>query len=205
MSLLAAPLALAAALQAVSGRLEEARVRIAVDGPATATVSAEYRILATGDSLRFDIIRLPGQDLRFEQPPPQAGVRWDTLAGLYRATAAAPARSLDVEFRYRVEGALARIPLPVPEVPARPGVTPVRLSVTGVPPGREARFRFPRFEPGPRGSWRAAPDHLPSFIAILEPDGGWPVPALAQWSVLLVAAGGTAAWLWVQLARRRRP
>lgn len=205
MSLLAGTLALAAALQAVSARLEEARIRVEVQGPQTAGVTARYRIRDPGDSVRFNIIRLAGQELRLEHPISRPGARWDTLPGLYRATAPAAGQPLDLEFRYQVQGDLARIPLPVPDAPARPGVTPVRLSVAGVPPGREARFRLPRFEREPQGAWQAAPDHVPSFIVMLEPDRGWPVPAFAQWSVLLLAAGGTAAWLWVQLARRRSP
>lgn len=199
------PLALAAPLQAISGSLEEARIRVDVQGPHTASVTAHYRIREPGDSVRFSAIRLAGQELRFEHPISHPGVRWDTFPGLYRATAPAEGPSLNLELRYQVQGDLSRMPLPVPEAPARPGVTPVRLTVAGVPPGREARFRFPRFEREPRGSWRATPDHVPSFIVMLEPDRGWPVPAFAQWSVLLVAAGGTAAWLWVQLARRRSP
>jgi hypothetical protein len=198
-------LALALALQATAGRLEEARIRVELRDPETAEVSARYRILEPADSVRFNLIRLAGQALRFEQPVSRPGFRWDTLPGLYRASAAARERSLDLEFRYQVQGDLARIPLPVPEAPALPAVTPVRLTVSGLPPGREARFRFPRFQRDPRGSWQARPDHVPGFIAIVQPEGGWPVPAVAQWSVVLVALGGTAAWLWVQLARRRSP
>jgi hypothetical protein len=103
-----------------------------------------------------------------------------------------------------VSGDLSRIPLFVPDAPATPGRSRVIILVDGLAPERIARYVVPRFARDPGGPWRAAPDHLPSVVALVKPERGLPVPALAQGSVLLIAFGGTLAWLLTQLAARRR-
>jgi hypothetical protein len=200
----------ATALVAQGGTLRDARLQIEVRGD-TARVAARYRIV-DADSIRFTAIRLSGQtlalDLRAADPP-----FWmDTLPGLFRLRVGAKGRGFPLEVRYRVTGDLARIPLLVPEAPTTPGQSRVTIEILGVTEERAARFVFPRFarelrsgsERGEReGAWLASPDHLPSFVAVVGSAGALPVPAMAHWSVLLLALGATGLWLLGQ--RRARP
>jgi hypothetical protein len=192
-------LALAAVPQ---GTLQDASVRIAIAGD-TARIVAEYQITGFPDSIRFNALRLPSQVTEFDRPFHDPETRLDTLPGLFRLTAPGRSRTLTVGLRYAVSGDLSRIPLFVPETPTRPGQSRIAILVDGLAPERAARFVVPRFTRDARGVWRAEPDHLPSLLALVRPERGLPVPALAQWSVLLVVFGGTAAWLLTQLAARR--
>lgn len=188
---------------APQGTLQDARIRIGVRGD-TAQVEARYRVTDAGDSLRFNAIRIAGQGTAFDRPLSDRGLRLDTLPGLLRLTARGRGRGLTLELRYRVTGDLARIPLFVPEAPAAPGQSRLLILVDGLAPGRAAPFPFPRFTRPGRETWVSNPDHLPAFVALVAPSGGVPVPALAQWSVVLIALGGTGAWLLVQLRARWR-
>ncbi len=185
------------------GTLQDARVRMTLAGD-TARVSARYRVTDAGDSVRFNAMRVRSQELAFDHPFRDPRLRLDTLPGLFRLTALGRGRAMALELRYTVSGDLSRIPLFVPQAPTTPGQSRVAIIVDGLAPDRVARFVVPRFTRDPGGAWRAAPDHLPSFIALVKPKSGLPVPALAQWSVLLVAIGGTLAWLLTQLSARRR-
>lgn len=183
--------------------MRDARIRIGISRD-TARVAARYRVTDAGDSLRFNAIRIAGQETAFDRPFGNPRLRLDRLAGLFRVTAIGPGRGLSLELRYQVTGDLARIPLFVPEAPAAPGESRLLILVDGLAPGQTARFPFPRFtHPGP-GTWVSTPHHLPAFVALVAPAGGVPVPAMAQWSVLLIALAGTGAWLLVQLRSRRR-
>lgn len=183
--------------------LRDARIRVGLRGD-TAQVEARYRVTDAGDSLRFNAIRIAGQGTAFDRPLSDRGLRLDTLPGLLRLTAGGRGRGLTLELRYRVTGDLARIPLFVPEAPAAPGQSRLLILVDGLPPGRAAPFPFPRFTRPGRETWVSNPEHLPAFVALVAPSGGVPVPALAQWSVVLIALGGTGAWLLVQLRARWR-
>ncbi len=188
---------------AQQGTVRDARIRIAVTGD-TARVAARYRVTNAGDSLRFNAIRIASQQTLFERPFRDPRLRLDTLPGLFRVTAAGRGRGLALELRYTVTGDLARIPLFVPEAPTVPGESRVIISVDGVTGERIATFPFPRFTRPAVGPLLATPDHLPSFVAVVAPVGAVPVPAIAQWSVLLIALGGTGAWLLAQLRARSR-
>jgi hypothetical protein len=178
-------------------------VRITL-GRESAQVMARYRITDAGDSVRFNTMRVTSQALTFERAFRDPRLRLDTLPGLFRLTAGGRGRAMALELRYTVRGDLARIPLFVPEAPTQPGQSRVLILVDGLAAQRQARFLVPRFTRDPGGAWRAAPDHLPSVVALVKPERGLPVPALAQWSVLLVTIGGTVAWLATQLRARRR-
>jgi len=200
-TLLAGRVLLALVAAAPQGALQDARIRIAIVGD-TAHVVARYRITGPGDSIRFHAMRVTAQhpvfDRRFRDPR----LRLDTLPGLYRLTALGRGRALMLELRYSVSGDLSRIPLFVPDAPSTPGQSQVTILVDGLAPARAARFVVPRFTRDGR-TWRASPDHLPGMVALVKPEGGFPVPVLAQWSVLLIAFGGTLAWLLTQLVARR--
>jgi hypothetical protein len=197
---------LAAAVTATTtpqGILRNARIRIGITGD-TARISARYRVDGAGDSLRFNAIRIAGQSTAFDRSFGHPRLRLDTLPGLFRLTAASRRPGFTLELHYRVTGDLARIPLFVPEAPAAPGESRLVILVDGLAPRRTARFPFPRFTRPGLGPWVSTPAHLPAFVALVAPSGGVPLPAIAQWSVLLIALGGTGAWLLVQLRSRRR-
>ena len=185
------------------GTLQDARIRIAIAGD-TARVVGRYRVTDLGDSIRFNAMRVALQQTAFDRRFRDPRLRLDTLPGLFRLTAAGRGRSLALELRYTVTGDLSRIPLFVPEAPTTPGQSRVTISVHGLASERVARFTVPRFVRDPSGAWQAAPDHLPGLVALVGSARGIPVPALAQWSVPLIALGGTLAWLLAQLAARRR-
>jgi hypothetical protein len=202
-TLLAGPLLLALIAAAPQGSLQDARVRIAIVGD-TAHVDARYRITDPGDSIRLHAPRVAGQHTAFDRRFDDPRLRLDTLPGLFRLTALGEGRGITLNLRYSVRGDLSRIPLFVPEAPSTPGQSRVTILVDGLAPDRAARFVVPRFTRESRGPWRATPDHLPSVVALVKPARGLPVPALAQWSVLLIAFAGTLAWLLTHLAARRR-
>jgi hypothetical protein len=201
-TLLAGPALLAlVAAAAPQGTLQDARVRIAITGD-TAHVVARYRITDPGDSIRFNAMRVASQHTAFDRRFRDPRLRLDTLPGLFRLTALGRGRGISLELRYAVSGDLSRIPLFVPEAPSTPGQSQVTILVDGLAPERAARFVVPRFTRDGR-TWRASPDHLPGMVALVKPEGGFPVPVLAQWSVLVIAFGGTLAWLLTQLVARR--
>ena len=205
MTFIATPVLLAlVATASPQGTLQDARVRIALAAE-SAQVIARYRITDAGDSVRFTAIRLKSQSLAFDRTFRDPRLRLDTLSGSFRITAGGRGRAMALELRCTVRGDLSRIPLFVPEAPTQPGRSRVVILVDGVRADRLARFVVPRFTRDPGGVWRAAPDHLPSVVALVKPERGLPIPALAQWSVLLVGIGGTLAWLMIQVAARRRP
>lgn len=204
MTLLAGPALLALITAPLpQGTLQDARVRIALAGDA-AHVIARYRITDAEDSAWFHAPRMESQVLAFDRPFRDPQLRLDTLPGLLRLTARGRGRAIALELRYTVNGDLSRIPLFVPTAPTTPGRSRVVILVDGLAADRAARFVVPRFTRDAGSAWRAAPDHLPSIIALVKPDRGLPVPALAQWSVLLVTLGGTVTWLLTQLSARRR-
>ena len=192
------------AVTAPQGTLRDARIRIAITGD-TARVMARYRVTDAGDSLRFNAIRIASQETAFDRRFGDPRLRLDTLPGLFRLTAAGRGRRLTLELRYTVTGDLSRIPLFVPEAPTVPGESRILILVDGLEPGRVATFPFPHFTRDPAGLLLSTPDHLPSFVAVVARAGPVSVPAIAQWSVLLIVLGGTGVWLLARLRARRRP
>jgi hypothetical protein len=199
---LAAAVTAPTALTAPQAILRDARIRIGITGD-TARITARYRVADVGDSLRLNAIRLAGQSTELERAFGVPRLRLDTLPGLFRLTAAGRGRGFTLELRYRVAGDLSRIPLFVPEAPTAPGQSRLLILVDGLAPGHTARFPFPRFTRPGMGPWVSTPAHLPAFVALVAPSGGVPVPAIAQWSALLIALGGTGVWLVAQRRARR--
>ena len=155
------------------------------------------------DSLRFNAIRIAGQVAVLGRILGEHRLRLDTLPGLLRLTVIGRGPGLSLDVRYDVAGGLARIPLFVPEAPAAPGESRLVILVDGLAPARAAPFAFPHFTQSGGGTWISTPNHLPAFVALVAPTGGLPVPAMAQWSVVLIALGGTGAWLLTQWRARR--
>lgn len=195
--------AASAAPTAPQGLLQEAQVRVAVVGDA-ARVAARYRITDAGDSVRFHAPRPASQSLEFDRRLRDPRLRLDSLPGMFRLTVAGRGRMTAVELRYLVRGDLSRIPLFVPQSPTTPGQRRISIRMTSLSPERVARFTVPRFTAGPGGAWLAQPDHLPGVIAVVRGNRRLPVPALAQWSVLLAVIGGTLGWVLAQAKARRR-
>ncbi|GBD31661.1 hypothetical protein HRbin33_00620 [bacterium HR33] len=180
--------------QAQENLLAEAQIEVAV-GASEARVSARYRILGPSDTLVLHAPRFPRSHLLLEE------VAWpiysvDTLAGLLRLTAvrqtAGGTAGLGID--YRIEGDISRIPIFVPEAPTSPPRSRVTITIAGLSGRSIPRDRFPRLQLYSPGTLRANPDHLPSFVALLD-SGAAAVPRIAEWSVLAVALAGTLLWL----------
>lgn len=187
------------ALAILLSQLAAANISIGMTATA-AQVEAQFEITQPGDSLRFSLIRVPGQTLEleteggtgtFDRRHEEAGLTWVT-------TAVTEGRA---RVRYRVAGELSRIPIPVPDVPAEPGAGAVTIRVTGL--NASARFHegFPRLVAGSDGSATARLDNVPSFVRQPPPRAAWSVNRAAQVFVIVLVAGASTAW--AVRARRR--
>jgi hypothetical protein len=166
----------------------------------SAQVEARFDFGQVADSVRFSLIRLPGQAVEFVN---LEGVGASTQSseedGLVWVTAALEESSTSV--RYRVSGSLARIPIPVPVVAAEPGAGAVRISVRGL--DADARFHegFPRLVLRSDGSAVAQLDNVPSFVRPPPRRSAWSVNRGAQLLVVGLVVG--ASVVWILRARRR--
>lgn len=173
----------------------------------TAVVEARYELSESLDSLRLSLIRFPDQQV---EPEPvegiEPGTRWEAKPGLTWLSVPMTAgdRNRIARLRYRVTGPLARIPIPVPEAPAEPGLGAVTLTVRGVPSGRLLEG-FPRLVRAPDGSAEARLDNVPAFFRPPPSSEAWSVNRGAQWFVVLLVAGASAAWALRARRRRRAP
>jgi hypothetical protein len=174
--------------------LSEAEIAIALSG-SEAQVSARYRIVAPGARMVLYAPRFPGLHLLLQDAPSKVE-SLDTLPGLFRLALQrdTAAEATEIDLRYRLAGDLSRLPIFVPEAPTSPPRSRVAITVSAPSGRRISRDRFPRLRPDSGGVWRGSPDHLPSFVALLEPSGPG-VPRIAEWSVVAAAAGGTLLWL----------
>jgi hypothetical protein len=185
---------------ALAAQLGAAEIMIEVT-ETSVIVEARYRLTEPRDSLRLTFIAFPGQDLEPLDPDPAtSSSSWD--APHEPTTITVPvSQSGSARLRYRVTGPFARIPIPVPRVPAAPGAAAVTFIVRGL--DREARLRegFPRLARRTDGSAVAQLDNVPSLLRLPSSEGTWSVNRAAQAFVLLLLAGAGAAWAF--RARRR--
>lgn len=159
-----------------------------------ARVAAIYRIEPGQESTIFHAIRFRGQQLTLEGGGGSDG-RVSTEAGLHRIELS-PAAPATIHLRYRLRGATTRIPIFVPDAPASPGVTRLRIILRGR--GGPAIPVFPRFGLDAQGDRVAEPTHLPALV-LLRPSDRLDADRLAEWLVVLLLLMGSLAWL----ARRR--
>lgn len=169
--------------------LSEAEITVSV-GDSEGQVSARYRIVGYREYLVFHAPRFFGAQLLLEDGSSSAR-SLDTLPGLFRLKLPG---TIPVQIRYRVRGDLSRLPIFVPQIPSSPPRSHLSIAISGLSTRKTARDAFPNMELDSAGVWRASPDHLPGFVVLFQPRA-LSVPAIAEWSVLAVALGGTAFWL----------
>ncbi len=174
--------------------LSRSQIAIAVRD-SEAQISARYRVTSTQEGLVFYAPRFSGTHLSLEGPPSSAR-SLDTLPGLLRLELPLDTAvgTTEIEVRYRVAGNLSRLPIFVPGITTSPPRSRVVITISGLPEREVSKDRFPRLRLDSAGIWRATPDHLPSFVALLRPRAP-SVPRIAEWSVLAAAVGGTLLWL----------
>jgi hypothetical protein len=197
----------ATAARLLSVQLASAEISIEL-AENTAVVEARYELSEPVDSLRLSLIRFPDQHV---EPEPfdvlEPSTRWEAESGLTWVTVSLTSGERiahTARLRYRVTGTLARIPIPVPEVPAEPGLEAVTLTVRGLPSAR-LLDGFPRLVRLPDGSAEAGLDNVPGFFRRPPASEAWSVSRGAQWFVVLLVAGGSAAWALRARWRRRTP
>lgn len=165
-----------------------------------AVVEARFELRSVSDPQRFSLINIPDQQLEpVEVDDAGAGLaNWDMHRGLtwitYRAGETTGDGHREVRLRYRLTGSLERIPLPVPQIAAEPGQAAVTVRVLGI--GTSARLLdgFPRLVRQADGSAVARLDNVPSFVHRPPSGSAWSVSRGAQWFVVLLVVGSSAAW-----------
>ncbi len=141
---------------ALLAQLGSATIDIRVSDSA-AVVDARYRILDAADAVRVVVIRFPRQRLEWLDGPVLR-----TADGLYEGMA--PAGPSQLHLRYRVTGAIDRIPLPVPGLALAGGAGGVSIRVTGMEALR-LDDAFPRFARD-GAAFVARPTSVPSFVRV---------------------------------------
>jgi hypothetical protein len=180
-----APLALGAVLAQLT-----AAIRIDL-GQHPVSVEASYRFTpATDTAISFVLIRLPGQTI--EGPDHH---RVEHLGGLTRIHGV-PDQTGEVAIRFRVAGDRARIPIPVPSIPAGRGAVEIRLSGAD---GIAVSEAFPRLAATGEGVFSARLGAIPSVVQLPSRTGP-PLLRWLDWLVVGMVAAATAGWV----ARRRR-
>ncbi|UCD24328.1 MAG: hypothetical protein JSW51_15125 [Gemmatimonadota bacterium] len=189
---------LASALAFLTMQLGTVQITIDLDG-SKALVNARYELDGSAEALAFNIIRLPGQEVRFNNIDRSDAVRVDTLNGLYRLTF--DSSSSPVILEYEVSGTLSRIPLPVPNAVTQPGDRSVSIRIRGL--GVEASLEdgFPRFEMRSVDTAVAELDNVPGFVRLPPDAGQWSVNRISELAVILLIVLVSGAWL---LRRRGR-
>lgn len=203
----AATVALAPApAQGPAAELGAARIRIQVESPATALVTAELEFVGDGE-VRVMVAWFPGQSiegLALEGDGPQRWLRLPAGQGMQR-----------LQYRVRQQDALFRVPLPVPRVPPVRDGLPVSIELS-LPAGATPRAgSLPRLA-SPAGSgapsWTAQLPGVPAFTFVRWGDGAegapgaYPVGGFGGtfWGFFvftLLWCGGYFAWA---AARNRR-
>lgn len=154
---------------AAGGRLEEARIQIAVSGD-TAWVIAWYRFAGAGDSLSLTTRRPAGQTLIFQGVAGASGFRLDTLPGALRLASGQTDSAPALDVRYHVIGALDSVPLFVPENTTGSGRSEVLVRVSG--DARPVPLADPRFRPVPGDGWLAGAARVPAIVALTRRPAG---------------------------------
>ncbi len=187
-------------LGATLAQLSSATIRIDF-GRNSATVGAVYRFAARPDSqVSLVLIRLPGQVVdglvigggAIERHPDLTRIR------------ALPDSTGSVAIRFRVEGDLSRIPIPVPSLATDGRTKVVELQIGGAHDFANFAEAFPRFG---REDGRPAVARLASVPSVVQVPhrGGWPVLRLLDWSVVLVVIAILVGWAVRRRRRAARP
>lgn len=187
------------------GVLQTANVRIVLE-TSYAMVAATYRIDRSGDTLVFNAIRLPGQDLSVELA---IGPAFD-LEQLQRVelhqlvSPQGDSGSSYIRVRYRLDGDVSRIPLFIPNTDIPSGETRIRFTIVGLSKDAALSDAFPDFHEEEDGSVVATPSELPSAILLPAAREKLPHENIALYVASLVAAGIVVYWAARVIERRRR-
>ncbi|MFN0178546.1 MAG: hypothetical protein ACKVZ0_07065 [Gemmatimonadales bacterium] len=173
--------------QAVAAAARLASATIQVDLTSTgADLDAVFSFAPAADTVRFVVIRLPGQDIAVDGG---TAIREN---GLWRILAQ-PRSDGTVRIGYRVSGPMARIPLPVPSVPAGRDQGAVTLRLAGLDSTIPLAEAFPRLEWAAAGTATGRLANVPSLIQLGQA-AGWPWLRLMEWGVVALVALATLGW-----------
>jgi hypothetical protein len=184
-------------LGAIQAQLSSATIRIEL-APSSAKVQAQYRFRALPDSgASFVLLRIPGQSIEGLETPNGAAVSMPTLTRVRGVLD--PSGNLSI--RFRVTGALERIPVPVPAVTADGRSKPVEIRLTGDVTTVDLAEAFPRLGPDEDGGHTARLANVPSLVQ-LPPRGAWRVLRILDWTVVVLVGASAVGWV---MSRRVSP
>jgi hypothetical protein len=168
------------------------------------TVDARYEFDVAIDSLHFSVIKVLGQQFRLvPDADPIGQLSLTELPGLYRIRVNPHADETQVDLRYQISGDVFRIPIAVPNLPAKAGGNGVRIVITGVSPNAAVRDGFPRLARQPDGTAVARMENLPSLIRLPPNEGELSANRLADGAVVLLVLVTTAYWVVWRRTRAR--
>jgi len=177
------------------GLLQLTSAQVAVQlGSGDATVQASYALAAAPDSIRFVLARTKDQAIVLRESPP--GTRVRALPGLYEIVVTPDKSQTTVRLRYRVAGNVKRIPVPVPDVAAVPGIRTIAIDVTGLPGRSDLDAGFPRLSWVEGGVARARLENLPSLLDLPPLPGEWSFGKIADILVVGLVVSASALWWW---------
>ncbi len=172
-----------------------------------AVVEASYRVATDADSVVFRVMRLPEQELRITELLADGVERSETLERLpgLSQIVLRPERNgrVLVSIRYEVAGAIARIPLLIPDPPTDPGVSDVRIRLRGIASDALLKDGFPRLTRAGE-EVVAQPENLPSFVRLPPRRGTLSTNRVADGVVIALLVMASGYWVYDR-RRRRRP
>lgn len=187
------------------GLLQTVNVRIILER-SYAMVAATYRIDRSGDTLVFNAIRLPGQDLNVELAlGPTFDLEQRHRVELHQLVSPrGDSGTSNIRVRYRLAGDVSRIPVFIPNTEIPSGTTRIRFSIVGLSKGSALEDAFPDFHAEENGSVVATPSELPSAILLPAARERLPHENIAVYVAALLAAGIVVYWSARVMRRRRR-
>lgn len=189
------------------GVLQTVNVRIILER-SYAMVAATYRIDRSGDTLIFNAIRLPGQDLSVELAlGPTFDLEQFQRVELHQLMSPeGDSGTSNIRIRYRLDGDVSRIPVFIPNTEIPGEAARMRFTIVGLSKDAALEDAFPDFHTEEDGSVVATPSELPSAILLPAARERLPHENIAVYVAALLAAGIVVYWsARVMRQRRRRP
>lgn len=187
------------------GVLQTVNVRIILER-SYAMVAATYRIERSGDTLIFNAIRLPGQDLSVELAlGPTFDLEQFQRVELHQLVSPqGDSGTSNIRIRYRLDGDVSRIPVFIPNTEIPSGATRIRFTIVGLSKGAALEDAFPDFHAEEDGSVVAMPSELPSAILLPAAREKLPQQNIAVYVAALLAAGIVVYWSARVMRQRRK-